>query len=66
MKTILGTVKKLVREDHSRTITYVNAHCINLSKQNLKYHDAINQADIVYSDGISIVWASRLLVAAHL
>lgn len=60
-ETILGKVKKWAKEDHSRTITYVNAHCINLSHQNSKYREAINQADIVYSDGISIVWASRLL-----
>ena len=65
-QTILRRVPKWAKENRSRTITYVNAHCLNLSCQNSEYRDAINQSDLVYSDGISVVWASKLLGGCRL
>jgi len=65
-QTILKKVVKWAGENYPRTITYVNAHCINLSYQNIEYRDAINQADLVYSDGISVVWASQILNGCQL
>ena len=65
-QTILKKVIKWAGENNPRTITYVNAHCINLSYQNIEYHNVINQADLVYSDGISVVWASKFLGGCQL
>lgn len=65
-RTILNKVVKWAEEEIPRTITYVNAHCINLSYENLEYRDVINQADLVYSDGISVVWASQFLWGCRL
>jgi N-acetylglucosaminyldiphosphoundecaprenol N-acetyl-beta-D-mannosaminyltransferase len=44
-----------------RTITYVNAHCINLAVVDNEYRSILNHADLVYSDGVGVVWASRFL-----
>lgn len=41
--------------------TYVNAHCASLAAREAPYRDAIGRADVVYADGIGVVWASRLL-----
>lgn len=60
-QSILNKVVEWAGENTPRTITYVNAHCINLSFQNREYLDVINQSDLVYSDGISVVWASQIL-----
>ena len=64
--TILNKVAKWADENNPRTITYVNAHCINLSYKNLEYRDVINHSDLVYSDGISVVWASQFLGGCRL
>jgi N-acetylglucosaminyldiphosphoundecaprenol N-acetyl-beta-D-mannosaminyltransferase len=45
----------------ARTVLYVNAHCLNLARKDLQYRQIINRADLVYPDGISVVWASKLL-----
>lgn len=45
----------------SNIITYINAHCTNVSFIDSEYKNILNKADIVYADGISIVWGSRLL-----
>jgi N-acetylglucosaminyldiphosphoundecaprenol N-acetyl-beta-D-mannosaminyltransferase len=44
-----------------RTIFYVNAHCLNLATREPTYRATLNQADLVYSDGVGVVWASRWL-----
>ena len=45
----------------TRTITYVNAHCINIATKDCEYRNLLNQMDLVYPDGIGIVWASKFL-----
>lgn len=49
------------RQERKRTIFYVNAHCLNLAAKEPAYRTTLNQADLVYSDGISVVWAARWL-----
>lgn len=44
-----------------RTISYVNAHVLNTAVQDPQLKYILNQSDIVYADGISVVWASRTL-----
>ena len=58
---LLATVTAWARGTEPRTISYVNAHCLNLAAQDSAYRSLLNQADLVYSDGRSVVWASQLL-----
>lgn len=44
-----------------RLITYLNAHCVNIFFKDQGYAKILKSADLVYADGQSIVWASRLL-----
>jgi len=61
IKGIFACVKEWVEGDLRRTILYVNAHCLNIASEETYYRMLLNQADIVYADGISVVWSSRIL-----
>jgi N-acetylglucosaminyldiphosphoundecaprenol N-acetyl-beta-D-mannosaminyltransferase len=61
IKGIFACVKEWVEEDMRRTILYVNAHCFNIASEDTYYRRLLNRADIVYADGISVVWSSRIL-----
>ncbi len=58
---LLDTAVLWANQNESRTITYVNAHCLNLAASDSDYRAILNQSDIVYADGIGPVWASRFL-----
>lgn len=60
-RALLKQVIAWARDRKRRTITYVNAHCFNIAAEDADYHTLLNQTNLVYSDGISIVWASKLL-----
>lgn len=49
-----------------RVIYYANAHVLNLVSENPKYRQYLKSADLVYADGASLVFASRLLGGASL
>jgi len=63
---MLEQVKEWSSDNQSRTITYINAHCLNLACKNDRYRTVINQSDLVYPDGISVVWASKFLGGCQL
>ncbi len=42
-------------------ITYLNAHCSNLSARDTDYRGVVNRCELVYADGQAVVWASRRL-----
>jgi N-acetylglucosaminyldiphosphoundecaprenol N-acetyl-beta-D-mannosaminyltransferase len=63
---ILQIVFQWAFEERLRVITYVNANCLNVASANSTYHAMLNQADLVYPDGISVVWASRFLGGSKL
>ena len=46
--------------DHPRKIMYVNVHCLNLAYFDAKYRCILNEADIVYPDGIGIILGARI------
>jgi N-acetylglucosaminyldiphosphoundecaprenol N-acetyl-beta-D-mannosaminyltransferase len=48
------------------SIHYVNAHCLNLACQDSAYRHLLNAADLVYADGVSLDWSSRLLGGCRL
>lgn len=58
---LLGLSCRWASEMTRRTIFYVNAHCMNLAWDDMEYRQILNQADLVYADGISIEWANRVL-----
>ena len=60
-ESILQIPLKWMAASHKRTILYVNAHCLNLSVHDRAYHTTLNSADLVYSDGIGVVWAAKYL-----
>ena len=41
------------------TLSYVNAHVINLAAGRARLADALRSADVLFADGVSVVWASR-------
>jgi N-acetylglucosaminyldiphosphoundecaprenol N-acetyl-beta-D-mannosaminyltransferase len=45
----------------TKTIMYVNAHSINLTRKEKQYRDLFNSADILHPDGWGIFWASCVL-----
>ena len=61
MQGLMDLVHRWAKGAKPETIYYVNAHCMNLASQDPVYAEALNSADLVYADGISIVWASKLL-----
>jgi N-acetylglucosaminyldiphosphoundecaprenol N-acetyl-beta-D-mannosaminyltransferase len=58
---LLQTITLWTQEDEKRTVTYVNAHGLNLAYTQASFQTLLNQADLIYSDGIGGVWASRFL-----
>lgn len=48
------------------TVSYVNAHCLNLAAKNLVYFQALQSFDLIYPDGIGAVWAGRWLTGQKL
>jgi N-acetylglucosaminyldiphosphoundecaprenol N-acetyl-beta-D-mannosaminyltransferase len=58
---LLFLVDEWVRQELRKTILYTNAHCMNVASQDAIYWEILNRADLVYADGISLVWGSRFL-----
>jgi len=48
------------------SISYVNAHCANLLEKDDRYRHILNWMNLVYPDGIGIVWAGKLLAGNNL
>jgi N-acetylglucosaminyldiphosphoundecaprenol N-acetyl-beta-D-mannosaminyltransferase len=56
-------VEDLIRrakEGISTLAFYLNAHTYNLTCQDVSYRGFVEKADVLYADGMSIVWATRL------
>ena len=58
---VLQVPLKWANKADKRTLMYVNAHCLNLAVNNPTYRETLNTADLVYADGISVVWAAKFL-----
>jgi len=58
---LLDRVLTYVTESHPRQVAYVNTHCMNIAHQDAAYRAFLRRADLVYSDGIGVIWAARLL-----
>ena len=49
-----------------RLISYVNTHCLNLAHQDEAYRGVLTSFDLVYADGLGVVWAAQWLRRARL
>jgi N-acetylglucosaminyldiphosphoundecaprenol N-acetyl-beta-D-mannosaminyltransferase len=63
---LMAQVQEWCLGRNKRTIYYVNAHCYNTALAHPGYRRLLNQADLVYADGIGVVWAGRLLTGSKL
>lgn len=50
-------------QDATKThkVMYVNAHCLLTAQRDAAYRRILKSAHLVYADGMSVVWASRLM-----
>jgi len=59
-KELLQKVTEFARSKTPHHIAYVNVDCINKSRGDPEYKDILESADLIYPDGMAVVWASRL------
>ncbi len=57
---LLDRIEEFVRDGRPRQIVYVNADSLNQCQRDRSYRSILQQADLVYADGMSVVFASRL------
>lgn len=57
---LIEQVLTWIRQEERRTLTYANAHCLNLAVEDASYREVLKQTDLVYIDGIGAVWAGRI------
>lgn len=50
-----------VRPERPFCVTYVYANCLNIAVEKQGYQGALQAMDLVYADGIGVVWAGRVL-----
>lgn len=51
---------QLAYGDRTRKVMYVNAHCMLIARDDEQYRRVLNRADLVYADGVGVVWGARL------
>jgi len=59
-KRLYDRIIYFARQGKPHKVMYLNAHCAVISQKDKAYRDILNNADLVYADGISLVWAARL------
>jgi len=60
----LDTAKKILDfalMGKHKFVTYLNAHCINISFVDQEYKEIIKNVDLLYTGGLGVIWASRIL-----
>ena len=62
-KELIAQVIAWCQPGERRTVAYANAHSLNLAGADGALRGALIRADLVYSDGIGVVWAARWLSA---
>src|SRR3989338_7194058 len=55
---LLRKVEAFVSSGRPHQVAYVNADCANRFLLDKRYRQIIEEADLVYPDGMGIVWAS--------
>ena len=57
---LLHRIDQLARGGLQRQVAYVNADCLNRTVFDRRYRAILHEADLVYADGMGVVWASQL------
>lgn len=52
---------EFARDGKPHKVMYVNANCMLIVQKDGRYRKILNSADLVYADGMSIVWGARIL-----
>jgi N-acetylglucosaminyldiphosphoundecaprenol N-acetyl-beta-D-mannosaminyltransferase len=58
---LIRTLIALAHQRKRTTVHYLNAHVFNIARQDCEFRQLLSQCDLLYADGISVVWAARLL-----
>ncbi len=53
-------IVEFATQEKTRTVMYVNADCMLLADKDKKYRQVLNAADLVYADGVGVVYAAKL------
>lgn len=56
----LQRIDDFISSGKPHQISYLNADCLNKCWSDRSYREAIAESDLVYADGMGVVWASRL------
>jgi len=59
-KGLFSKVEEFVKAKSTHHIAYVNVDCINKSRGDPEYKDILETSDLIYPDGMAVVWASKL------
>jgi len=57
---VLSRVERFVSDGKKHQVGYVNAHCLNYAFRDKGYKQALSSFDLVYPDGMAVVWGSWL------
>jgi len=58
---MVNRVLEFTEKGRDKFITYFNAHCVNMSFTDVTYKEILKNADLVYTGGQGVVWASKFL-----
>jgi len=58
---LIQKIVELGLGNQKHSISYVNAHCMNISAQDIEYKNILNHIDLVYADGIGVVFGAKFL-----
>jgi N-acetylglucosaminyldiphosphoundecaprenol N-acetyl-beta-D-mannosaminyltransferase len=56
---VLGRIEHLIDAGGESRLCYVNVHCMNLAMRDEEYKQILEGSDLVYADGMGVVWACR-------
>ncbi len=56
----LQRLEEFIASGKPHHVAYLNADCVNKCWSNVAYREAVSNADLVYADGMGVVWASRV------
>lgn len=57
---VVDKILEFAFSDRHRIITYIDAHCVNISFADPEYREILKQTDLVCAGGKGVVWASKL------
>ena len=60
VQQVIDKVESYIRTRSPHQLAYLNAHCINQAFEDNEYRKILQQCDLVYPDGMGVVWASHL------